>query len=491
MNIFSYIGQKVYNSHDEIYFIENNSTTKCNNNLFLFWQKIYEKEYKQNRYNLGKAFVYSYMYDYHFYEQNPITFLSKYIENIFFIEERKNKIIEVFCKIQKIYYTFSKIAKIFRFKKAHLYTSCDLKLEEIKETQTNVISVIQGKHKYLFTVPDILTIIRNAICNTSYMFSESLTIKNPYNNIPFTKSSLYNIYFFIKFKSFVMPDFLQSFFLLNFDIGKFEKECEYIIRKYAINSHFIGMSKTEKEDTIKIMISFYNRLCYGISDIKIKLDINFPSDKLIETFSPYALLFLKYKYTNCNILKNNYKSELIEKLKKFISNNIDFGKKMLKHKGSKIFNTFVTDYFVPSDDVDFMKTHIKEYNNNDSDSDNDSYSDTTRVVTSTFNNNTTRETLFYDDNVNVGSRRHRIFLNGTESISLITINGYYIENNSNINDDSSDDTTVVTNTNNNSSNNINHDADTEEVANDDASVSDMNVDVDVDVDVNSIDIVNS
>ena len=65
-------------------------------------------------------------------------------------------------------------------------------------------------------------IINNALSNSPDFFSVPLVIKNPYNNVPFNKSTLYNIYFNIMSKTYIVSELIHKFFLTNFDINKFD-----------------------------------------------------------------------------------------------------------------------------------------------------------------------------------------------------------------------------------------------------------------------------
>ena len=48
-------------------------------------------------------------------------------------------------------------------------------------------------------------IVQKSLSNSDEMYSDPLPIKNPYNNLPFSKSNLYTLYFFIKKSDYVMP----------------------------------------------------------------------------------------------------------------------------------------------------------------------------------------------------------------------------------------------------------------------------------------------
>ena len=59
-------------------------------------------------------------------------------------------------------------------------------------------------------------------------------IKNPFNNVYFTKANLYNIYFKVKSLDYKMPVLFHQYFMCNFDIQRFEIENESLIRENNI-----------------------------------------------------------------------------------------------------------------------------------------------------------------------------------------------------------------------------------------------------------------
>ena len=65
---------------------------------------------------------------------------------------------------------------------------------DLKPNKT--LSIVQDQKKYLFSIFDLKEIINKSLSNIDYGYPKILPIKNPYNNIPFTQSNLYNIYFF-------------------------------------------------------------------------------------------------------------------------------------------------------------------------------------------------------------------------------------------------------------------------------------------------------
>jgi len=69
-----------------------------------------------------------------------------------------------------------------------------------------------------------------------------LECKNTYNNVPISKSNLYNIYFQIINIKLTMPELIQHLFLCDFNLRLFLTENEYLIREYAINKYLTNTS---------------------------------------------------------------------------------------------------------------------------------------------------------------------------------------------------------------------------------------------------------
>ena len=71
----------------------------------------------------------------------------------------------------------------------------DMCLNELKENDKNVLCILDNGSKYLYHIKDLINIIHTSLTNSSSFFCQPKSIKNAYNNLPFKKSILYNIYF--------------------------------------------------------------------------------------------------------------------------------------------------------------------------------------------------------------------------------------------------------------------------------------------------------
>ena len=153
-------------------------------------------------------------------------------------------------------------------------------------------------------------------------FSDPLIIKNPYNNIPFNKSTLYNIYLNIRSKTQIVTELIHKFFLSNFDLNKFEKDYEYLIRENAIQKYVKNSDINTLYNSSLIMIDNYNDdIYYDDKNKKININLNFPKKQLVDIMRPYLLLYFTSKYSLIGIKKMNAKNILNNKLKEFQSFN--------------------------------------------------------------------------------------------------------------------------------------------------------------------------
>ena len=100
----------------------------------------------------------------------------------------------------------------------------------------------QGNNRYLFNINEIVKTIITSLINSPLFFSEPLVSKNPYNNIPLNKSTLYNIYFTLQRKNIKIHELFYKFFLQNFNLTDFKKYNEHLIREYAIDNYIKNSS---------------------------------------------------------------------------------------------------------------------------------------------------------------------------------------------------------------------------------------------------------
>jgi hypothetical protein len=264
----------------------------------------------------------------------------KYLTNNIFIQESiKEKILDIFEKTQKTYHGFSKLAKLHKLKKYKSNTkiNTDLYLNPIDQKNKNSILINQENNGYWFSISDLMNHIETSLINSPYFFSEPLHPKNPYNNIPFSKTTLYNIYFHVaEIRRQFIPPLFHNFFLCDFDLERFRIENEYLIRDKYIKKHAINVDEERLLLDVRTMIRhvFCNRII--IHD-------DFPKDKLAQIMRPYYYLFLVYRYHISGIEKKSIaKKALIKKLRELHRYNPNFGKMILKPKSAQLSTMYAT-----------------------------------------------------------------------------------------------------------------------------------------------------
>jgi hypothetical protein len=309
--------------------------------------------------------------------KTKFDFLSSIRDNKFYDDSVKNMIYEVFYQVQKKYHLLNRFAYRYKYRKATIAIDSDLSLTKIKSSHTTM-TILQNNQKYLFTLFDLKRIIDTSLSNSPYHFSHPLPIKNPYNNLPFEKSVLYNMYFFMKKSDFVIPTLFHQYFLSNFNLNKFQEDNEVIIQKVHLKQHLRNLSLKDSKREILYMLK-QNKYTK-----KMKIDAEFPSDKLIEIFKPYLDLFYTQNYSIDLNARTIAKNDLYIKLKDFYIFNPIFGRKCIVNKNQtntiSSMNTKHIQFQKKNYNKNYDTSHIALCGNNneanDSDSDNESYSST-------------------------------------------------------------------------------------------------------------------
>ena len=358
MQTFDYIIQKIINNNKNIY---DDVDISIFSNVMQFWNKLQMNNELSGQFIAIKDSLYRFIIT--LPKKSKFNFLNDELNNIFNNEENKKYLLDIFSRVQKCYRGLSRFAFIYKFKKAEIQINHDLYLNPIDVTKKNHITILQNGKRYFFTCGDVINIINTALSNAPQFFVEPLVSKNPYNNIPFDKSTLYNIYFFIKKSNYIMPQLIQNYFLSNFNLHVFAKENESIIRDMAIHNYVFKSNHTLLHNSVFNMIQKYDKKKV------ISIHDDFPSNTLVDIMRPYLYLYYINKYS---FMKNKIESsyhELRFKLGQFIKFNPKFGRKYMK------FNTVTKKKVVEFDDkhinykslsnIDFEYGHINPYRENE------------------------------------------------------------------------------------------------------------------------------
>ena len=211
------------------------------------------------------------------------------IENIFITSNQREMFIDLFCKAQKTYFYFTKLALNFKYKKSKIIVDTDLSMNPLNKNSKTTICIYQDNNRYLFNIFDLVNIITKNLSNSTNFFPEPLITKNPYNNIPFNKSTLYNIFFHLREKLFIVPELFNKFFYSHFNLKDFTNDNEYLIREYSIENYINNTFTDILYKNVIFMLRDYN----NIVSTKYKIFINkdFSKKKLVDIMRPYLKLY--------------------------------------------------------------------------------------------------------------------------------------------------------------------------------------------------------
>jgi len=297
--------------------------------------------------------------------QKKFGFYQTVNNNIFLSSIIKNEFNILFFHIQKTYHALNKFVFLYKYNKTKIVVDMDMCLNKININDKNIICIFQNNGKYLFHALDLIKIFHISLTNSDTLFSNPIPLKNPYNNLPFTKSNLYNIYFFIKHKTDFYSDLYFKFFLTNFNLTLFYQKYEYILREYSIENYIKNTSTNLLYLDTLSMIRSFNR---NTTNYKINIDKDFPREKLVKIMKPYLLLYIINLYSLVKVNKDQAYFQMHIKLMEFSKYNPNFGKKIIhlekenfltKQKEAKkiCFNDKHILFHKKEDD--FLDTHLK------------------------------------------------------------------------------------------------------------------------------------
>ena len=292
-------------------------------------------------------------------EISKFVLIKKMFQNRMMDDTIHEYIISLFQKSQRCYYAFSKLARIFRLKHTPVQITTDLYMSDLCVSHKNTFVLFDTNRIYYFSLKDLSRIITESLTFSYSFFSEPTVCKNPYNNIPFSKSALYNMYFQMKSTFCIVPAFIQLFFESDFDIYKFKKRNEWYIREYKIQEYIF---KTDPKILLPDIIRMFRK--YDTAR-QLTVDPDIPPAKLFNSVKQLYKIYLCRKYCYCSIRSEYYENELVYKMGEFIRLNPTFGRKtrsatprysMFPQSDTFQFNTKTVDV-VRETPAQFMETH--------------------------------------------------------------------------------------------------------------------------------------
>jgi len=253
--------------------------------------------------------------------------------NGFISKDDKTRCMDFYTKAHALNARFSKLAMIWRTWKAKQTITTDLYMNEININHRNSIKIHQNNTNYWFTVSDLINQIEASLLNSPYYFSEPLEPKNPYTNVPFTKATLYNIYFKIRESTYLPSVLIHNYFLCEFDLYLFRIENECLIRETYFRRYIYNTDP--------------NTLFYEILDLtrtfRFRIDDSAPRDEIIKIMRPYLYLHMVSKYHICGLEKQAIAqvllSDTMNALRLF---NKQFGQKEIKKQNNILTGVMVT-----------------------------------------------------------------------------------------------------------------------------------------------------
>lgn len=347
MNTYSYIVHKLHSSSDEQYHFD--VTNLSMNNKSAYMALDINNTINRFGHPFSCNLVQNMIFNISSYQSGKKTgWLNKFehfkmVEHLSFVtEDVKKHVKQIHIRSQRHYYALCKFAFLFKLKRAPVIMQTDLYLNELNSQQRNVITILQHNCRYLFSITDLNKIVETSVCHSPYFISEPMPVKNPYNNVPFSKSDLYNIYFQIADRLIRTPEVLYQFFLSNFNLTDFQRNNQVLIRQKYLN-RFI-----DNEDEATLVDYIFNMLTY---DQRIQIDPHFPDDMLVRIFKPYLRLYLEMNYSFDCTVRHRARCLLINKLNVFHLHNPQFGRRLCKIKNRRVIGVMTYN----SDHIEFSK----------------------------------------------------------------------------------------------------------------------------------------
>jgi hypothetical protein len=413
MNSYSIILEKLvwgtFNKLSEWSYINTNSNNATSFQMYCDFCNEYSDKIKE----LGVIhFVFTIT---SFQSSQKFIFVKNILENMFISQHDKERMQSFIQCTQKHYHALNKFAFICKYKLASSGCSTDMYMNPICENDRNTITILQENTKYTFTFSDLNRIINKSLCNHFEFYAEPNPIKNPYNNIPFSKSNLYTIYFAIKKSNFMISSVFHNFFLSNFSLAYFINQFEYQLRnKYIENTCHLqnnNLDIIESDDDNPIYDDIIDMInTYNSSNPKniITIHSDISQKIIVDIFKPYLNLYYRNIHSMTTVDHNKYFVYYQYMLEQFNKFNPAFGRRIIKKihpfkTKTKTYITYNTEHIEFNFPINYYHMYQKSHIDNvcPINPDMKKYMEQSHPFPISFNNLNSTAHIYFNDDISV------------------------------------------------------------------------------------------
>lgn len=305
------------------------------NTLFMFSTYFTDLHYSQNRKKISNIGV----------SRHKFHIFINYYGNETISEEYRSVILNIFSKAQSRYMALLHFKNICKWKR--LYKSASIvntiefdNLDDVPSYRK--LDLVEDNVIYTFSIYDLIKIVIKSLSFHIELFTEVIKVKNPWTNKELPYVSLLSIYHFVHFNKRIMkmPLLLSRFYQANFNLKRFERNNDYLIKDTIIRTI---RSEDNKEilKFIRMMISNYNR---KFPSDPILFSNDFPEKRKMEYMIPFLENFMQSKYSIDEKNKQFNKTRYLSKMNKFKQANPLLGRSICCTYINKLFKLSLLYY---------------------------------------------------------------------------------------------------------------------------------------------------
>ena len=207
--------------------------------------------------------------------------------HIFYSEAQKVAIFRLFCKAQRVHHALQRFRFALKWKTRCHAPTVDLTFSPIAAASRIVVYI--DRTVYTFSANDIVRIVMNALIyvdpHSFFMYSQVKYPANPYTNIRFSRSVLYEMYFqlFAK-RTRPLPSLMMHFFRTNFCLTAMNAQHDEEMHSQCVEQYIRDMSVSHMRVQGNCMLNHMET--YSDPPIHIDVSSEYSSERFVEEAGP-------------------------------------------------------------------------------------------------------------------------------------------------------------------------------------------------------------